>query len=98
MIWAGICWRGKTPLASFQESMDAVAYVEILASVLDPFVEEKYPKGLFSTRQCFRSHCEALLRLFYGVRSTCPKDIIPIEKIWAFCRALSTKKSVNLTL
>ena len=46
MIWVGISWRGKTPSVFVEGNMNAIAYVDMFVSVVDPFIEENYPKGL----------------------------------------------------
>ena len=46
MVWAGISWRGKTPLVFFDYKINVVQYVDMLEKNNEPFIEEYYPKGV----------------------------------------------------
>ncbi len=45
MVWSAISWYGKTDLVIVEDTLDAVAYLEMLDQHLMPFFEDNYPGG-----------------------------------------------------
>ena len=46
MVWGGISWKAKTPLAFCSSKIDAVVYIEMLDDVYQPWVASYYPCGI----------------------------------------------------
>lgn len=45
MVWAGISWVAKTPLEFVEGNFNAVAYTNMLSSVLEPFLVDHFSNG-----------------------------------------------------
>lgn len=44
-VWAGISWKGRTPIVIFDGILNAVGFITILESALIPFLDDVYPSG-----------------------------------------------------
>ena len=95
--WGGFSWQGKTDLVSYEDTLDAPAYQDILESSLLPAAKRKdgnYNKTKrLATRQSPRRLGWRGMRLRCWKWPTKGDDINPIENLWAILdERLESKK------
>ena len=56
MVWAGISWKGKTPLVVVHGNLDALSYTTMLAEHFLPFIDKIYPEGCILQQDSAHAH------------------------------------------
>ena len=56
MVWAGLSWKGKTPLVVVNGNLDALSYTPMLAEHFLPFMDKFFPEGCILQQDNAPSH------------------------------------------
>ena len=80
MIWAGISHRGKTPLVFVDNTIDALGYVQMLKTVLEPFITECYPRGATFQQDGTPAHRAQYTRDYFVDSGICDLPWPPVRR------------------
>ena len=88
-VWAGISWKGRTPIVIFDGILNAERYETILEQGLLPFLHDVYPSGHRLMQDNDPKHSSNRVKHFFEEKGvywwkTPPEspDCNPIENMW----------------